>query len=137
LYADPLVLLPRSGYLYLKCERAPMGCYILRSSAQICEILEKSKPHDSHFFCAQLLHMAILHVNLRDGTFLVVQQLAVHGMKMRTAIVKLQWWFRRLSRHYSVLRRATVAMCLHERLGEASKLGCIGADIIKLIAFAL
>ena len=51
---------------------------------------------------------------------------------MLAALVKLHRWFRRFPQTYNV--RTAVAMCLHERLGEVSKLGTIGADIIKLVA---
>ena len=129
-YADPMVLLPRSGCVYLKSDKAPMGYYIMQSSSNICEMLELTTRTESHFFCTQLATMVILHIDVHAGAFLASQQLVHYGKKMWAALVKLQRWFRRFPQKYHVPRRIAVAMCLHERLGEGSKLGSIGADML-------
>jgi hypothetical protein len=135
-YSDPLVVLPNLGYVYLKSDRASMGYYILRNSTQICEMLKKMSLRESRIFCAQHAGLVFLNIDLRTGCFLAVQQYESHGKKMWAALVKLQRWFRWFPYHYAVPRRTAVAMCLHERLGEGSKLGTIGADVIELITRA-
>ena len=52
-YADPLVLLSKSGYVYLKCDRASMGYYILRCNTNICEKLKETTQRESHVCCEE------------------------------------------------------------------------------------
>lgn len=133
-YPDPFVLLPKSGYVYLKSDRADLGYYILRSSSDICFMLEKSRTRESRFFCIQYAGMTVLNIDLREGSFLASQQLDVHGKKMWAALVKLQRWFRQFQHKYRVPRRTALAMCLHERLGDGACLSSIGADVLELVA---
>jgi len=128
-HPNPLVLLPKSGYIYLKNDRASMGYYIFRSNPIICEMLEKTTLPESRVFCAHYADVVVLIINIATGSFLMVQQHDSAGKNMWAALVKLQRWFRWLPRQ----RRTAVAMCLHERLGNGSKLSSIGADIIELI----
>ena len=132
-YSDPLVLLPKSGYVYLKSDKADMGYYILQSSAQICEMLERTTRTESRFFCTQGAFLIMLNIDLHRGGFLLSQQFAAHGKKMWAALVKLQRWFRWLPQNYKVPRRTAVAMCLHKRLGDGASLGTIGADMLELV----
>ena len=129
-YANPLVLLPKSGYIYHKSDRANVGYYILQTSAHICAMLRRTLRCESRFFCTQAGGMIILHIAISRGSFLVARQFDVHGKRVLGAIVKLQRWF---WHGYKVPRRAAVAMCLHKRLGHLADLGCIGADMLQLI----
>jgi hypothetical protein len=126
-YSDPLVLLPRSGYVYLKSDKASMGYCILRSSTNICAKLKQTTLNKSRVSCEQHAGTVCLTIDIVTGDFLVVQQDDSHGKKMWAALVKLKRWFRRFPQKYKlqVSMRTAVAMCLHERLG---------ADLIELIA---
>ena len=131
-YADPMVLLPRSGFVYLKSDQASIGYYVFRTSTSICERLNQTTLHESRLSCQESVGAVCLTIDIIGRCWLVSQQDDIHGKKMLAALVKLQRWFRRFPQTYNV--RTAVAMCLHERLGEVSKLGTIGADIIKLVA---
>ena len=132
-HPNPLVLLPKSGYIYLKSDGPLFGYYIFRSSPIICEILEKTTLPESRVFCARTFDIVTLTIDIITGSFLMVQQYDAFGKNMWAALVKLQRWFRWVPHHYTMPRRAAIAMCLHERLGKGSKLSSIGADIIELI----
>ena len=132
-YSDPLVLLPKSGYVYLKSDEADKGYYILQSSAQICE-MERTTRTESHFFCTHGASLIMLNINIHGGSFLLSQQFAAHGKKMWAALVKLQRWFRWVPQNYKVPRRMAVAMCLHKRLGDGAGLGTVRADMLELVA---
>ena len=131
-YSHPLVLLPRSGFVYLKSDKASIGYYIFRPSTSICERLNQTTLHESRLSCQESVGAVCLTIDIIARCWLVSQQDDIHGKKMLAALVKLERWFRRFPQTYNV--RTAVAMCLHERLGEVSKLGIIGADIIKLVA---
>ena len=133
-YSNPLVLLPKSGYVYLKSDNANLGYYILRSSSDICFMLERTRTRESRFFLIQYFGLTVLNIDLREGSFLASQQTDVHGKKMWAALVKLQRWFRLSLHKYRVTRRAALAMCLHERLGNTACLGSIGVDMLELVA---
>ena len=130
----PLVLLPKLGYVYLKSDKANMGYYILQSSNDICFMLHKTTTRESRVFCVQYAGMTVLHIDLRNESFLVSQQPDVHGKNMWAALVKLQRWFRRILHKYKTTRRIALAMCLHKRLGNRACLGSIGVDILALVA---
>jgi len=131
-YSHPLVLLPRSGFVYLKSDQSSIGYYIFRTSTNICKRLNQTTLHESRLSCQESVGAVCLTIDIIARCWLVSQQDDIHGKKMLAALVKLQRWFRRFPQTYNV--RTAVAMCLHERLGEVSKLGTIGADIIKLVA---
>ena len=131
-YSHPLVLLPRSGFVYLKSDQASIGYYIFRTSTSICERLNQTTLHESRLFCQESAGAVCLTIDIIARCSFVSQQDDIHGKKMLAALVKLQLWVRRFPQTYNV--RTAVAMCLHERLGEVSKLGTIGVDIIKLVA---
>ena len=131
-YADPMVLLPRSGFVYLKSDQASIGYYIFRTNTNICERLNQTTLHESRLSCQESVGAVCLTIDIIGRCWLVSQQDDIHGKKMLAALVKLHRWFRRFPQTYNV--RTAVAMCLHKRLGEVSKLGTIGADIIKLVA---
>ena len=131
-YSHPLVLLPRSGFVYLKSDQASIGYYVFRTSTSICERLNQTTLHESRLSCQESVGAVCLTIDIIARCWLVSQQDDIHGKKMLAALVKLHRWFRRFPQTYNV--RTAVAMCLHERLGEVSKLGTIGADIIKLVA---
>ena len=129
-YSHPLVLLPRSGFVYLKSDQASIGYYVFRTSTSICERLNQTTLHESRLFCQESAGAVCLTIDIIARCWLVSQQDDIHGKKMWAALVKLQRWFRRFPQKYHVPRRTAVAMCLHERLGEGSKLGSIGADML-------
>ena len=134
-YADQMVLLPKSGYIYLKCARADMGYYILRCNTNICERLKETTRRESYVCCEEFDGGVCLTIDIIGRRWLVSNQEASHGKKMWAALVKLQRWFLWFPQKYKleVTRRTAVAMCLHERLGVGSNLGCMGADILVMV----
>jgi hypothetical protein len=127
------VVLPKSGYVYLKSDKASLGYFIWKCNPQICEMLKMTTLSESRVVCAQSCSMVMLTIDAINGSFLMVMQYDSIGKNMWAALVKLQRWFRWV--RYAIPRCTAVAMCLHERLGKDSKLGNIGADIIQLVAW--
>jgi hypothetical protein len=130
-YSEPLVMLPRSGLVYMKSDKSSTGCYMIKYSKQIHAMLNAMTPERGYFLFAEEPGVRVLTIVDGRGTCLSVQQLDITEKRLWTALLKIQAWLRGICK---TRRLVTVAMCLHERLGEAAELGRIGADNIELIA---
>ena len=133
-YSNPLVLLPKSGYIYLKNDESSIGYYIFRSNTNICKRLKDTTLHESRVRCEESAGAVCLTIDIIARSWLVSQQDDIYGKKMLAALVKLQRWFWCLRYNYVVPRRIAVAMCLHKRLGDGRSLSSIGDDMLELVA---